>query len=96
MKTVLIDGRQYDSVRAIHAFFAKTFDWPYYGHNTDALWDLLTTAVERPLTIKWINIDASREQPGDEHRTLLNVLRRVEAWDQAHLKASERLHLVME
>lgn len=96
MKTLLIDGARYNTAKEIHVLFAKTFDWPYYGHNADALWDFMTTEEERPLTIKWINIAASREKTGDDYRSILKILQQVVIWDQQHFKESERLVLIIE
>ncbi len=56
----------------------------------------MTTEVERPLTIKWINIAASREKIGDDYRSILKILQQVVIWDQQHFKESERLVLIVE
>ncbi len=43
MRTVTIDGSRFETVREIHAFLAAELGFPaYYGHNLDALHDVLT------------------------------------------------------
>ncbi|WP_285720603.1 MULTISPECIES: barstar family protein [unclassified Pantoea] len=34
---------------------------PYYGKNLDALWDCLSTDIERPIRIPWCHSDLSKK-----------------------------------
>lgn len=46
-----------------HNEIARQFEVEsYYGKNLDALWDLLSTGVERPVNIIWLNANISREK----------------------------------
>ena len=48
MHTIFIDGNAYDTPRALHDALQEMLDLPdYYGHNADALYDVLSTRRER-------------------------------------------------
>jgi len=82
MKTV-IDGKINKSVNSIHEKLAADLDFgPYYGKNLDALWDVLTTDVERPFEICVVNIDEF-ETLGDEFKKVIDLLKEVEQRDIA-------------
>ncbi|MEE1784134.1 barstar family protein [Streptomyces sp. SP17BM10] len=64
---VTIDGPTIRSEADLHALLARELDFgPYYGHNLNALWDRLSTDVERPVELVWRNAEASRAQLGAE------------------------------
>ena len=72
------------TVTDLHKELAEHLDFgPYYGSNLSALWDVITTEVERPLTIVLHNVDQGRETLGVEFDRLLDVLRRVAEEDTA-------------
>ena len=80
MKTI-IDGKINKSVKSIHEKLAADLDFgPYYGKNLDALWDVLTTDVERPFEICIVNIDEF-ETLGDEFKKVIALLKEVEQRD---------------
>ncbi|WP_246842940.1 barstar family protein [Allokutzneria sp. NRRL B-24872] len=57
---------------------------PYYGANLDALWDRLSTDVERPVRIVWRNSELSERALGaDRFEKVREVLRGVEARDRS-------------
>lgn len=48
-----LDGRQ-RSKRAVLAKLARDLAFPaHFGHNLDALFDVLTTDIEGPIRIRW-------------------------------------------
>lgn len=53
----------------------------HYGRNLDALTDVLSTDVERPLTLTWRNSQVSRINLGEAFDTIVGVLKRIEAQD---------------
>ncbi|MFI7413624.1 barstar family protein [Streptomyces sp. NPDC049627] len=62
-----IDGTQIRTHADLHNALAGPLDFgPYYGHNLHALWDRLSTDVERPVEIVWKDSAVSREQMGAE------------------------------
>ncbi|MFF7943599.1 barstar family protein [Nocardia gamkensis] len=66
-----------------HALWAPLDFGPYYGHNLNALWDRLTTDVERPVEIVWENSGISRELMGVEaFEAIASVL--IRAAEQDH------------
>ena len=69
---VIIDGAMIDSAQKFHDFVADVFDLPYYGANSDALWDVLTRSIERPVHVKWVNARLSRKGMGAKEFDLLS------------------------
>ena len=60
---IIIDGLTINSEEDLHDFFAKNFSLPdWYGRNLDALWDVLTGMVEKPITIIWKNSETSKHR----------------------------------
>ncbi|MEU4129947.1 barstar family protein [Streptomyces wuyuanensis] len=73
---VVIEGATVRTVSDLHGFLARTLDFgPYYGANLSALWDRLTTDVERPVELVWKDAELSRAALGanvfDQIRDLL-------------------------
>lgn len=96
MKEVIINGTEYNNVKQIHQLFAKEFDWNHYGHNLDALWDFLTTEVERPFLIKCKNNSKAEAQIGKDYISILNLLKEVEQWDKENFAEGKRFILIVE
>ena len=67
----------------VHAILAKALEFGnFYGNNFDALWDMLSTNVERPFSITWTNASLSRERLGDDFEMFLQLFRRLEEYDR--------------
>ncbi|WP_229068813.1 barstar family protein [Actinoplanes sp. DH11] len=83
MTTVVLRGREIASELDLHRALAAALDFgPYYGKNLDALWDRLTTDVERPVHLVWQESSESRRQLGDElFDKIVALLRDVAASD---------------
>ncbi|MFC0130816.1 barstar family protein [Ralstonia solanacearum] len=54
----------------------------FYGFNCDALWDLLSASVERPLNLTWEHSAESRAKMGDSFERIVAVLERVKQQDE--------------
>ena len=54
----------------------------YYGNNLDALWDLLSTNVERPITLVWKDSIFSKNQLKSTFIEIIKVLERVKKQDE--------------
>ena len=82
MVLVAIDGSLIRSESDLHDCLARELDFgPYYGRNLDALWDRLSTDVERPFEIVWEHSEASKSLMGVEvFERICSVL--VRAMDQ--------------
>lgn len=51
-KTVVFDFREIDSLEAFYQQFQQQFSLPkWFGHNLDALWDVITGEIELPVTL---------------------------------------------
>ena len=47
MRAIVVDFHEFNSAREVHAFLSEKLGFPaYYGHNLDALYDMLTTLSE--------------------------------------------------
>ncbi len=82
---VIIDGAKIRTEADLHATLAKQLDFgTYYGNNLAALWDRLTTDVERPVEIIWSDSDQSRIALGEElFGRIARVLMEVEEQDRS-------------
>ncbi|MFF8289706.1 barstar family protein [Streptomyces sp. NPDC016309] len=64
---VVIEGAAVRTVSDVHGLLSRALDFgPYYGGNLSALWDRLTTDVERPVELVWKDADRSRAALGAE------------------------------
>ncbi|WP_126424888.1 barstar family protein [Brevibacillus marinus] len=79
MRTVTLDGRQFDNLEQFHRLLRDKLNLPdYYGNNLDALWDCLTGWVEMPLTIEWLNFQISEAKLGNDCYRLLRLFQDAE------------------
>lgn len=66
MTEYALDGTKILSEADFHRAFAGAPGVPsYYGHNINALWDVITTDLERPYLFIWHNARFSKEALGD-------------------------------
>jgi len=81
-----IDGASIRSERDIHEFLSRSLEFgTYYGANLDALWDRLSTDVERPVEIVWKQSELSKQALGnDVFAKFHNLFLRVQAQDESH------------
>ena len=74
MKTAYLDGTEINDKRALHTALAEQLDFPaWYGHNLDALYDLLTELGE-PVCVELEGEAALRERLGGYFGRFLRVL----------------------
>ena len=79
-----LDGNRIHSERACHETLARALGVERgYGNNLDALWDLLSASVERPLQLTWNGHQVSREALGPRFQQIVDVLERVQRQDEA-------------
>jgi ribonuclease inhibitor len=75
MATVILDGRLIRTASDFHRQLSRLLDFgPYYGNNLDALWDRLSTDVERPVMLEWHYSDESRRNLGTQFDAIVAVL----------------------
>jgi len=90
---ILIDGTNVKDEKDFHSLISSALSFSsYYGRNLDALFDVLSTDVERPITLIWKNSEVSKINMGDDFERVVNVLRRVERQD-ADWKLDEKFKL---
>lgn len=81
---VEIDGDQIRSEAEFHGALARGLGLPvYYGKNLDALWDVLSTEVERPVLVVWRDASSSQAAMPESFEKIVEVLRKVERQDIA-------------
>lgn len=74
MNHARLDGRQ-RSQRAVIRKLARDLKFPaHFGGNLDALFDVLTTDVEGPVTIHWRTTETSRTMMGRELGRVVTTL----------------------
>ena len=77
-----LEGRTIRSENDFHLAIAAALEFPgYYGKNLDALWDVMTGDVERPITLIWRDSQESRQVLGERFDVIVGILRRVEQQD---------------
>ncbi|MBH5329775.1 barstar family protein [Eikenella sp. S3360] len=54
----------------------------FYGKNLDALWDLLSANVERPVMLIWQDSQFSKDQLGSKFFEIVEILERVKRQDR--------------
>jgi ribonuclease inhibitor len=90
-----IEGGSIRSEADFHEAIARALGLAgHYGRNLDALWDVLSTDVERPLSIVWKHSEQSRASMSGFAK-VVDVLRRVEEHDAA-LGLDDRFELHLE
>lgn len=79
-----LDGSTIKSEIEFHKQLALTLNASdFYGNNLNALWDLLSANIERPIELVWKNSNESRNSMGDTFGTIVNILDRVKAQDES-------------
>ena len=54
----------------------------FYGFNRDALWDLLSAGVERPVVLVWRSAQISKMNLGTSFAEIVEVLERLKQQDE--------------
>ncbi len=79
---VIINGNDIKTEADFYKCIAAGLNFPScYGRNLDALWDVLSTDIKRPVTLVWENSALSKKAMGGEYTKILNLLNRVVTQD---------------
>lgn len=79
MRLMTINGESMTTKEAMYTHFARVFSFPaHFGHNLDALWDLLNECDE-PTIIEFTNVDLALENLGEYGEKLIDLLKKLEA-----------------
>lgn len=77
-----INGGDIQSEGDFHSEIASALNFPHhYGRNLDALWDVLTTDVERPIVLIWRDASSSKSALAERFDLIVELLRKVEQQD---------------
>ncbi|WP_431642933.1 barstar family protein [Enterobacter mori] len=81
-REIILDGNRIHSTEDFHDLLSQALDFgPYYGKNLNALWDRLSTDVERPVKIIWLNSKLSREYLGEYFDKIIQVFEQTKQQD---------------
>jgi ribonuclease inhibitor len=70
-----IDVGTVETTRALHILLRERLDFPeFYGHNWGAFWDAITSLVEIPTRIKFLNWDKLEQRLNFDARMLRQCL----------------------
>jgi len=71
---IVIHGELIKNIRDFHLAMKHSFNLPdYYGDNLDALWDCLTTWIETPVEVIWVNFEDSRNSLGNYSKIITDL-----------------------
>ncbi|MCR8932919.1 MULTISPECIES: barstar family protein [unclassified Pseudomonas] len=77
-----LDGLSILNEQDFHKRIASAFSVSqYYGNNLNALWDLLSTNVERPINIVWRNSRDSKQNLGETYEKIIAIFERTKNQD---------------
>ncbi|MFP1755927.1 barstar family protein [Lonsdalea quercina] len=81
-KDIVLDGQNIGTEADFHKVIAELLDFgPYYGKNLDALWDRLSTDVERPVRIIWSHSELSKQCLGERFDKIIQIFERTKQQD---------------
>ncbi|WP_039056482.1 barstar family protein [Enterobacter sp. Bisph1] len=89
VEVIKIDGVQINSKADFHRIIGEKLDFgPYYGHNADALWDMLSSGMAGGMVIVWENSERSKQVMGDDFYIIIRVFEKTK---QRYLGKSDDL-----
>lgn len=78
----ILDGKEIKNESDFHMAISDLLDFgPYYGRNLDALWDRLSTDVERPVNIIWLDSELSRKRLGECFDKIIQIFEKTKQQD---------------
>ena len=82
MSEIILDGASIKNMSDFHVVMSKLLAFgPYYGRNLDALWDRLSTDVERPVKIIWLDSELSRKCLGEDFEKIIQIFEKTKQQD---------------
>jgi len=80
-----IDGENVKTEQDFHSVFSKFLGIQnYYGNNLHALWDVLSTGVERPFHIDWNHSDISIDCLGNTFFQIVEIFEKTRCQDEKY------------
>jgi Barstar, RNAse (barnase) inhibitor len=79
LNKVVIQGSKLTDKNILHQILKQELKFPaHYGENLDALWDCLTTDIQLPVTIEWVDFQKSKALLGDYAENTLEIFNEAE------------------
>lgn len=95
MKLEIIGSKIYTE-RDFHNQISKIFYIEdFYGNNLDALWDLLSINIERPITLVWKDATFSKNQLKSTFFEIVKILEKVKKQDEDY-RLEEKFNYILE
>ncbi|AOR63364.1 barstar family protein [Pectobacterium wasabiae] len=85
MKLITLDGEKQKTPTDIYDYFSQKFDFgPYFGRNSDALYDFMIPIdhEDKPLIVEWRNSSVFKKNYPDEFVRLLSVFNRIDEFSE--------------
>lgn len=96
MGDIILDGAVIQTESDFHRVMSELLNFgPYYGNNLDALWDRLSTDVERPVKIIWLKSELSRKNLGENFNKIIHVFEKTRLQDMKY-NWDEKFEYVLE
>lgn len=96
MGDIILDGAAIQTESDFHRIMSELLNFgPYYGNNLDALWDRLSTDVERPVKITWLKPELSRKNLDESFNKIIQVFEKTRLHDIKY-NWDERFEYVLE
>lgn len=81
-REITLDGNSIHTADEFHDLLSQKLNFgPCYGKNLSALWDRLSTDVERPVKIIWINSGQSKACLGDYFDKIIEIFEETKQQD---------------
>ncbi|MGH1475084.1 barstar family protein [Yersinia proxima] len=81
-REIILDGNRIHSSDDFHNILSQELGLgPYYGKNLNALWDRLSTDIERPVKIIWLNSEFSKKVLGEYFDKIVEIFEQVKQQD---------------
>jgi ribonuclease inhibitor len=79
---LVIDGEKVFTEKDLHDEIVRGFGLPtWYGRNLDALWDVPTGMMDRPIELVWLNSQISQQRLS-RYDAIISLLKDVEKRDK--------------
>lgn len=82
MSELILDGATIQNESDFHSVMSNLLNFgPYYGRNLNALWDRLSTDVERPMKIIWLDSEKSKKCLGEYFNKIIQIFEQAKRQD---------------
>ncbi|MDO5059154.1 MAG: barstar family protein [Neisseria sp.] len=80
MKHLILDGSKIHSIADFHSAMNELLDFgPYYGNNSDALWDMMSGGIGLNVFLHWTHSQYAEQSLGGHYQIILSIFNDVKA-----------------